>query len=171
MKRFLMLVAVAAVAGAMYVAAAPGSQQAPPPTGKQFAALKKQVATLKKSLTALKKDEGTVKKLAAAEAGLLLACVSQTVPIDQFGDAAGQTQGYHYAAVPPATISTNDKFTTALDVAATTDTNAVWFVGGDSTCETALGGSTTSTLRHDAATAGLSVRHVAARHAFAAHRP
>jgi hypothetical protein len=61
MKRFLMLVAVAVVAGAMYVAAAPGSRQAAAPTAKQFNALKKQVASLSKSLKALKKDEAEVK--------------------------------------------------------------------------------------------------------------
>jgi hypothetical protein len=44
MKRFLMLVGVAVVAAAMYVAASPASQQAKAPTEKQFLALKKQVA-------------------------------------------------------------------------------------------------------------------------------
>jgi hypothetical protein len=52
MKRFLMLVGVAVVAAAMYVAAAPGSQQASGPTAKQFKALKAQVASLSKKLKA-----------------------------------------------------------------------------------------------------------------------
>ena len=57
MKRFLMLVAVAAVAGAMYVAASPASQQSRGPTLKQFNALKKQVATLSKEVKTVVKPE------------------------------------------------------------------------------------------------------------------
>jgi hypothetical protein len=45
MKRLLMLVSVAVVAGTMYVAASSASQQATGPTAKQFNALKKQVAS------------------------------------------------------------------------------------------------------------------------------
>src|SRR6476620_6259448 len=56
MKRFLMLVGVAAVAAAMYVAASPASQQSGGPTLKQFNALKKQVATLSKKLKAVKAE-------------------------------------------------------------------------------------------------------------------
>ena len=54
MKRFLMLVAVATVAGAMYVAAAPGSQQSRGPTARKFAALKRQVGGLTKTLKQVK---------------------------------------------------------------------------------------------------------------------
>ena len=54
MKRFLMLVEVAAVAGAMYVAASPASQQSSGPTAKPFKALKAQVATLSKNLKSTK---------------------------------------------------------------------------------------------------------------------
>ena len=43
MNRFLMLVGVAVVAAAMYVAASPASQQSKGPTEKQFLALKKTV--------------------------------------------------------------------------------------------------------------------------------
>jgi hypothetical protein len=50
MKRFLMLVGVAVVAAAMYVAASPASQQSAGPTAKQFNALKKQVAALSKTV-------------------------------------------------------------------------------------------------------------------------
>jgi hypothetical protein len=134
MKRFLMLVAVATVAGAMYVAAAPGSQQSTP-TAKQFTALKKQVTKLSKTLSTLKKDEGNVKKLAVAEAGLLLACMSKTMPVDQLGDGTGHTYGFEYST---STLETNDTHTAALAPAASTDTKAIWFVGGDSTCQTAL---------------------------------
>ena len=45
MKRFLMLVGVAAVAAAMYVAARRRVSSREGPTAKQFNALKKQVAT------------------------------------------------------------------------------------------------------------------------------
>jgi hypothetical protein len=56
MTRFLMLVGVAAVAAAMYVAASPASQQSRGPTAKQFNALKKEVATLSKNLKATKTE-------------------------------------------------------------------------------------------------------------------
>jgi hypothetical protein len=163
MTRFLMLVAVAAVAGAMYVAAATGSQRAVPPSGKQFSALKKQVTRLKKSLGALKKDEGNVKALSAAEAGLLEACVAVAVPVDQFGDAQNHSEGFIYTQLDKSNV-----LTTALDAAASTDTNAVWFVGGDSSCGTALSGGT---LQTDAAAAGLAPRHASVRATFLAHRP
>ena len=50
MKRFLLLVGVAAVAAAMYVAASPASQQSRFATEKQFLALQKKVAILNKNL-------------------------------------------------------------------------------------------------------------------------
>ena len=56
MKRFMMLVGVAVVAAAMYVAASPASQQAGRPSAKQFAALKKQVASLSKTLKPVKAE-------------------------------------------------------------------------------------------------------------------
>jgi hypothetical protein len=67
MKRFLMLVGVAAVAAAMYVAASPASQQSRGPTLKQFNALKKQVATLNKKLK-------TVTSEADAAVGIIGTC-------------------------------------------------------------------------------------------------
>ena len=108
MKRFLMLVGVAVVAAAMYVAASPASQQSRPPTAKQFNALKKQVATLSKSLK-------TVKTEANAAAGFIATCLVSTnagvVPVSQFGTT---TQGFLFGApgTPPATASAR----TALDV-------------------------------------------------------
>lgn len=135
MKRFLMLVAVATVAGAMYVAAAPGSQQSTPTTT-QFTALKKQVTKLSRTVSTLKKDEGKVKRLAVAEAGLLLTCMAKTVPVDQFGDDTTHTQGFLYSS---DAIEGADTVRAALDIAPSTDTNATWFVGGDSTCHTAVG--------------------------------
>lgn len=91
MKRLLMLVGVAVVAGAMYVAAAPGSRQAAGPTARQFATLKRQVASLSKSLKALKKDETQVKAAAVAAVGFLGACFLDSngqiedLPVNQFG--------------------------------------------------------------------------------------
>jgi len=88
MKRFLMLVGVAVVAAAMYVAAAPGSQQAKGPTLKQFNALKKQVATLSKSLK-------TVKGEATQAEGFIAQCLISAnggaLPTTQFGS---NTSGY-----------------------------------------------------------------------------
>lgn len=79
MKRFLMLVGVAVVAAAMYVAASPASQQSKGPTAKQFNALKKQVTSLSKSLK--------------ADSALLKAFVKVAVPINQFGDPDGSLSG------------------------------------------------------------------------------
>lgn len=111
MKRFLMLVAVATVAGAMYVAAAPGSQQSTP-TARQFTALKKQVAKLSKSLNALKKDEGKVKSGAVEAETFLASCFvsAGAVGVGQFGDANGAF-GFKYT-----TDGINETRRTALDV-------------------------------------------------------
>jgi hypothetical protein len=101
MKRFLMLVAVAAVAGAMYVAAAPGSQQALGPTAKQFATLKKQVGSLNKKLKTLTKDEAQVKLAARAAVTYLAACFLdsngniENLPVSQFGTT---TSGFLFGA-------------------------------------------------------------------------
>ena len=56
MRRLMVLVAAAVVAGAMYVAAAPGGQRSAGPTARQFKALKSQVATLAKKLKATQTD-------------------------------------------------------------------------------------------------------------------
>jgi hypothetical protein len=161
MKRFLLLVGVAVVAAAMYVAASPASQQAKGPTAKQFNALKKQVASLSKTETA-------VKKLAVAEGALLTACMKIAVPINQFGDSQTQTQGYRYSTGKASTTpTTSDLTTTALDVSAASDTGAAWFTAGDATCGTALG---ESTLRHAAAKVGITLPHASLLHtSFQAH--
>ncbi|HEU5216874.1 MAG TPA: hypothetical protein VFU30_15205 [Gaiellaceae bacterium] len=103
MKRFLTLVAVAAVAGAMYVAAAPGSHQTTGPTAAQFARLKKQVATLNKNLTALKKDEKAVKAATIAAVDYIAGCFLDTngniehLGVTEFGDT---TTGYLFGTAP-----------------------------------------------------------------------
>jgi hypothetical protein len=107
MKRFLMLVGVAAVAAAVYVAASPASQQSKAPTAKQFNALKKEVASLNKTLK-------TVKAEANSAAGFIATCLtsqnSGVVPVSQFGTT---TDGFLFgspSASPPYTART------ALDV-------------------------------------------------------
>jgi hypothetical protein len=158
MKRFLMLVGVAVVAGAMYVAASPASQQAKAPTAKQFNALKKQVGTLTKSL----KTDTT----------LLKDCMKIAVPINQFGDPdgslSGTKQGYRYGHGSTTTLgpATTELFTTGLDVSSTSDTGAVWFVGGDSSCGTALG---ESALGHAAVKAGAQLPRASLWKALGAH--
>lgn len=110
MKRFLMLVGVAVVAAAMYVAASPASQQAKGPTAKQFNALKKQVAGLNKTVKGLKTE-------ANALAGLLALCYftvsgstakANGLPVSQFGSS---TTGFLFGT------STANAPRTALDVA------------------------------------------------------
>jgi hypothetical protein len=119
MKRFLMLVAVATVAGAMYVAAAPGSQQTTGPTAAQFATLKRQVASLTKKLKVLTADETKVKKLALDTGGFIVGCfLTQTAGVEgvsQFGDPAG-TYGFSYAAAPTGTPGLANSYRTGLDL-------------------------------------------------------
>ena len=137
MKRFLMLVGVAVVAAAMYVAASPASQQSSGPTLKQFNALKKQVATLSKKLK-------TVKSEADASVTIIGACYLKDngngtagfldMPVSQFGSS---TQGYLYGTSPNATSSRS-----ALDVNAASPQAYLQEV--DPQC------ATTSFLRHGA---------------------
>src|SRR6202008_3166374 len=56
MKRFLTLLAVAAIAGVMYVTAAPGGLRSAGPTAKQFKALKASVTRLQKQLKTVKQE-------------------------------------------------------------------------------------------------------------------
>ncbi len=144
MRRFLMLLGVAAVAGAMYVAAAPGSQQASGPTAKQFAALKKQVASLSKTMKQV--------KAAANDAdGFVRTCLISTnsgvLPINDFGDPNG-TFGYKYTA--DGTTLTD---TTALNVDTSTPFTGVYLQGVDPTCVTAA-------ARHHATSLGAGHLHL-----------
>lgn len=152
MKRFLMLVGVAAVAAAMYVAASPASQQASGPTAKQFKALKAQVASLSKTVKGLKK--------------VVTDCVQIAIPVNQFGDnTTAQTEGYMYNQPSGA----GQFLTTALDASDVTDAGAAWFTGvlapNRSACTTDLG---ENVLRHGAAKAG--TRHASSLASmFSAH--
>ena len=129
MKRFLMLVGVAVVAAAMYVAASPASQQAKGPTLKQFNALKKQVAGLSKSLKSTRAE-------ADAAVGFIGEClVSQgggVWGVSEFGDGQSQTFGYRWWD------STNgDQFVTALDFDGST-TPQTYLQAVDPNCVQAL---------------------------------
>jgi hypothetical protein len=143
MKRFLMLVGVAVVAAAMYVAASPASQQAKGPSAKQFNALKKEVATLTKTLK-------TVKAEANDADGFVQSCLVSSnatiVPVNQFGTASS---GFLFGT------STTNAPRTALDVD-TSATPPALLLGVDPTCVTS------NTLVHGAGHSGLSSRHVRA---------
>jgi hypothetical protein len=117
MKRFLMLVGVAVVAAAMYVAASPAGRQAKAPTAKQFNALKKQVASLSKQLK-------TAKLEAEFAAGYIVSCFTtgtgsnltvSTLPVSQFGSS---TSGYLFGTTAPDGAAPR----TALDVNTTSPT-------------------------------------------------
>ena len=152
MKRFLIVLACVVAFGALYVAAAPGSQQAGP-TAKQFRALKAQVAKLQK-------DEGQVKKLALTMDALLTDCMSTTVPIDDFGDFVNSPAQFGYTYTDPAINSGTPFLTTALDVTADDDPYALWITGGTSAC-----GNDFSALRHKMARIS-GIRLPAATHRF-----
>src|SRR3954465_9991011 len=143
MKRFSMLVAVAAVAGAMYVAASPASQQSRGPTLKQFNALKKQVATLSKTLKTVVKPEADI------SASYILTCLSSVsggsitinaMPVSQ----RGSTPSGYLFGTPASGGSTP---TTALDINTTAPTDVLQEF--DPSC---LSGA----LRHSAARSGIS---------------
>jgi hypothetical protein len=152
MKRFLMLVGVAAVAAAMYVAASPASQQSRGPTLKQFNALKKQVATLNKKLKAVTSE-------ADAAVGIIGTCylhqnsdgtVGFTVmPVSQLGNS---TSGYLFGTPGVGTPTA----TTALNEVTSSPQAYLQEVAPD--C------ATVSALRHGAIRSGSSrVQHWAAR--------
>jgi len=131
MKRFFTVLAAVALAGAIYVATAPGSQTEGP-TARQFNALKKQVAKLQK-------QENLVSNLALSEAGLLLSCMSQVHAVSQFGDPVNGTYGFTYQ--DPNINTGNPYKRSALDYTANDDPNAVFVTGGDSSCYTEIHGA------------------------------
>ena len=159
MKRFLMLVGVAVVAAAMYVAASPASQQSKGPTEKQFLALEKKVTSQGKQLKALN-------TLGGITVEFFKDCVGTAVPIDQFGNPTGANsqpaEGYDYEQ-PKGTAP---QLTTALDVSDSSDTGALYITGGTSSCSTLVNGA----LRHNAAKAGFTIPRVAHNWSFAAHQ-
>ena len=109
MTRFLTLLAVAAIAGAMYVAAAPGGLRSSGPTAKQFKLLTAKVTKLQKQVTNLKKE-------ADASLGIEALCIlHQPVGVDQLGTSSN---GYLFG--PPASGSTAIA-TSALNLAPSTE--------------------------------------------------
>jgi outer membrane murein-binding lipoprotein Lpp len=148
MKRFLMLVGVAAVAGAMYVAASPASQQSRGPTAKQFSALKKQVAALSKKLN-------NVKAEADAAVGIIGACYLNTAgSATAFKEMLVSQRGV--ASVGPGYLygtSGSSAPTTALDVV--TSSPQAYLQEIDPQCATLSG------LRHGAVRSGISrIQHL-----------
>jgi hypothetical protein len=114
MKRFLLALAVVAVAAAAYVAAAPGSALHAPPTWKQFTSLKKQVAALQKQVKNVKQE---------ADAGLgvsLLCIMHQPVGVDQVGTS---TSGYLFGPPQTAPTAVTAIASSALNLAPSTETS------------------------------------------------
>jgi hypothetical protein len=101
MSRFLITLATVVVAGAMYVAAAPGSQTAGP-TAKQFNALKAQVTKLQKQVKVVQSDTIFLGNVIG------YCMLHQTVGVAQRGDLGG-TFGYSYT-------NGTTSLTTALDL-------------------------------------------------------
>jgi hypothetical protein len=142
MNRLLMLVGVAVVAAAMYVAASPASQQSKGPTAKQFKALQKKVTSLTKELK-------TVKPEADISASYILTCLSSVsagsitinaMPVSRRGSS---TSGYWFGTTAAPPTST----TTALDIDTAAPTDVLQEF--DPSC---LSGA----LRHSAARSGIT---------------
>lgn len=129
MKRFLMLVGVAVVAAAMYVAASPASQQSKGPTAKQFKALQKQVTSLSKTVK-------TVKAEANAAVGFIADCLASAnaviAPVSQFGTSA---DGFVFG--PPDNTSAKTA-RTALDLDLSSTPGAL-LLGVDPSCVSSSG--------------------------------
>lgn len=111
MKRFLTLLAVAAIAGAMYVAAAPGGLRSAGPTAKQFKALKASVTKLQKQVKTLKTEAGVA--LAIEE----LCIMHAPVGVSQVGTSSS---GYLFGAPQTASGSVTASATSALNLAPST---------------------------------------------------
>jgi hypothetical protein len=107
MKRFLTLLAVAAIAGAMYVAAAPGGLRSAGPTAKQFKALKASVTKLQKQVKTLKTEAGAA--LAIEE----LCIMHAPVGVSQLGTSSS---GYLFGP-PQTTTPVAASATSALNLA------------------------------------------------------
>ena len=114
MTRFLTLLAVAAIAGVMYVAAAPGGLRSSGPTAKQFKALSKKVTKLQKQVTNLKKE-------ADASLGIEALCIMHApVGVDQVGTS---TSGYLFGPPQTAPNAVTATASSALNLAPSTETS------------------------------------------------
>lgn len=111
MKRFLLVLALVAAAGATYVATAPGSQTAGP-TAKQFKALEKQFKAVQKQVKALQKQVTAARSDTDNLGGFLLECMAHApVGVDSVGDNV--TMGYLFGApgTPPASATSTSALT------------------------------------------------------------
>jgi|SRR5579884_294896 len=138
MRRFLMVLAVVVVAGAVYVAASPGAQHAGP-TAKQFAALKKQVTKLQKQVKTAQNDALNV-------GAFVLECLANSpVGVDSSGTS---TDGYEFGA--PGMLASET--TSALTLAPSTESSPPYRVlvlnASEPVCLSIASGSTTAALRH-----------------------
>lgn len=143
MKRFAGVLAVVAVAAAVYVAMASGGQHAGP-TAKQFAALKKQVAKLQKQVKAADND-------ALGVGAFVLECLANgPVAVDSVGSA---TDGYLFGPPQVAGTAEATTATTALNLAPSTESAPQYRVlvvnASQPSCLSIIGsGGTTAALRH-----------------------
>src|SRR5690348_2283272 len=114
MTRFLTFLAVAAIAGAMYVAAAPGGLRSSGPTAKQFKALTAKVTKLQKQVTNLKKE-------ADASLGIEALCIlHQPVGVDQLGTSSS---GYLFGPPQTAPNAVSAVATSALNLAPSSESS------------------------------------------------
>jgi len=114
MRRFLVVLAVAALGAVTYVATAPGSPQASGPTARQFAALKKQVGKLQRQVK-------TAKNEAEASLGALALCVMhKPIGVDRVGTS---TNGYLFGPPQTAPDPVTATAGSALDLAPNTETS------------------------------------------------
>jgi hypothetical protein len=158
MTRFFTVLAAVALAGAIYVATAPGSQTTTGPTLRQFRLLEAKVAKLQTA-------ETNLKKTVTAEGFLLSDCMNVAVPIGQFGDnSVSSTIGYTFTN--PDYNSGVPFLTTALDVTANDDPNALWITG--SFAPSACAADLAPSLRKLHRLAGTRLPG-AALHSFSAH--
>jgi len=113
MNRLLTLLAIAAVAGAMYVAAAPGGLRSVP-TPAQFTALTKKVTKLQKQVKNLSKE-------ADAAIGVEVLCIMhKPVGVDQVGNA---TAGYLFGPPQTAPDAVTAAASSALNLAPSTESS------------------------------------------------
>jgi len=126
MRRLPMLLATAAIAGTMYVAAAPGSSSHAGPTWRQYVALKQQLASTRKLLgavvvvtvndhtqlgqvaTTVASDHTQLSQVATTAANsdqfiktCLLTSSAGVAPTTEMGDLMGSSFGYAFYTSPP----------------------------------------------------------------------
>lgn len=138
MKRFMAVLALVVLSGAIYAAASSGAQQAGP-TAKQFNALKKTVTKLQKQVKSAQNDADTA-------LGFLVECVVKNpVAVDSVGSS---TDGYLFGA--PGV--TPEEATTALNLAASTETSPQYRIyvvnQTDSACVNAVNSAATLASTH-----------------------